>query len=376
MRGLKNMKIGIDISQIVYEGTGVARFTSGLTNAILDYDRKNSWVFFFSALRRQLDRRIEQKIKDKGHTLIKFSLPPTLTAFLFNDLHNLSKLLTFNLKFLNSLDWFITSDWTEIPLKVKKATIVHDLVYLRFPETVDTKVLDIQKKRLSWVQKEAKIIFTDSLTTKNDLQDLLKINPDKIKTIYPGVEMQFPSKEQINLTLKKYNLKRQFILTVGKLEPRKNIKRLIEAFSNLEDIDINLVIVGPEGWEPISDEMTKNSNIRILNFVSDTELFSLYRSCLYFVFPSLWEGFGYPVIEAMKSGTPVATSATSSLKEIGEDAALLFNPKNIEEITNGLKKMYANEQLRNALAKKGLEYSKKFTWLNYYRQMIKVLSAN
>ena len=325
------MKIGIDISQIVHKGTGVARFTNGLTNAILDFDKKNEWVFFFSSLRRNLEPHLEKKIISKGHRLIKWKLPPTLLSFLFNDLHFFFKYLISNITYLRSLDWFITSDWTEPALTFKKATIVHDLVYLRYPETVDQKILSTQKKRLDWVKKESNLIFADSQATKNDLTNFLKIDTKKISVIYPGVEVEKPTKEQINSTLKKYKLKKPFILTVGKLEPRKNLKRLIEAFSLLGDKKSELVVVGPKGWQN-EDVQSINrlynssldSNLKFLGMVNDEELYSLYLSCIFFAYPSIWEGFGYPPIEAMKLGTPVATSNSSSLKEIAENSALLF----------------------------------------------------
>ena len=151
------MKLGIDISQIVYEGTGVARFTSGLVKAILDYDCANNWTFFFSSLRRNLDQDIENKILIKGHKLIKWNLPPTVLSFFWNDLHDFSKLLTSNFKHLTTQDWFISSDWTEPPLNVKKATVVHDLVYLRYPETVDDKIIALQKRLLILLYKQIQL---------------------------------------------------------------------------------------------------------------------------------------------------------------------------------------------------------------------------
>lgn len=372
------MKIGIDISQIIYEGTGVARFTKGLTNAILDFDRKNSWIFFFSSLRRNIDPELEKKIIQKGHKLIKWRLPPTLLSFLFNDLHSLSKHLITNNHELYSLDWFISSDWIEIPLNVKKATIVHDLVYLRFPDIVDSKILETQKKRLNWVKQESTIIFADSQTTKNDLENLLKIGPQRIHINYPGVEIKKPTKEQINLTLKKYNLNRSFVLTVGKIEPRKNIKRLIEAFQKIKNQNIDLVIVGPQGWEKkqYNNITMKQFNIKFLGLITDTELYSLYNSCLFFIYPSLWEGFGYPVVEAMKLGVPVGTSNTSSLKEIAENAALLFNPDSVNEIYQSMETLIKDEKIGKVLSKKGLERSKIFTWLNYYKKLMSILSEN
>ena len=381
----KNMRIGIDISQIVHEGTGVARFTHGLVNAILDHDKTNKWTFLFYSLRKNFDDLLEKKIQDKGHKLIKWKLPPTIASFLFNDLHKYSKLLTclpagrLLIPFLTSLDWFITSDWIELPLPVKKAAIVHDLVYLRYPETVQQKIVSTQNKRLCWVKKESAVIFSDSESTKHDLVNILGIKEKKIFVNYPGVETVKPSQQQIRQTLDKYHITKSFILSVGKIEPRKNLNRLIEAFNKMKKQDIHLVIVGPKGWQDTSMNRyieVKHDNVQYLGLVSDSELYSLYKSCLFYIQPSIWEGFGYPVVEAMKLGAPVAASNTSSLKEIAQDAALLFNPFKVDEITQAIDKLISDENLRKQIVRKGLERSKIYIWQNYYQRMIKALIVN
>jgi len=362
------MKIGIDISQIVYKGTGVARFTEGLLNAILDNDKKNGWVFLFSSLRQKLDRKIEEKIVKKGFKLIKIRLPPTILSFLWNKLH------CYPLeKIVGDLDWFITSDWTEAPTsKIKKATIVHDLVFMRHPETVTNKIFTNQEQRLNWVKKESQIIFVDSLQTKNDLNAFLKINEKRVILNYPGVDIKKPSQQAIKKTVLKYHLTKPFVLTVGKIEPRKNFSRLVEAFKKIKQPDLKLLIVGPEGWEKLK---TQDKNIQIINQISDEELFSLYNRCLFFICPSIWEGFGYPVIEAMKSGAPVITSNISSLKEIAQDTALLVNPLSVEEISQAMIKMINNKQLRKDLSEKGLKRAEQFSWKTYYNNLINTLKA-
>lgn len=351
------MKIGIDISQIVYKGTGVARFTEGLIKAVCQFDRKNEWVFFFSSLRQTLDPSTEKLIESKGWKLIKMKIPPRALSVIWNDLHVLKVEST-----MGKLDWFISSDWTEPPSKCKKAAIVHDLVYLRYPKTVDKLILKTQTKRLSWVKKESDLIFADSETTKNDLIELLQIENKKVKVNYPGIESV-----RSNNKLNKHSL---FILTVGKIEPRKNIGRLIEAFEKWDPKNIDLLIVGPEGWD---QKVKSSTKIKWLGYVPDDKLRSLYSSCLFFVYPSIWEGFGYPILEAMNFGAPVAASNTSSLKEIGKDSALLFDPFKINSIAEALKKMATNSALRGDLARKGMARAKEFTWRRYYDVMIDAL---
>ncbi|MCL4377532.1 MAG: glycosyltransferase family 4 protein [Actinobacteria bacterium] len=369
------MKLGIDISQVVYKGTGVSRFTSGLTNYILDHDSINQYYFFFSSLRNQLDLNTELKIKKSNHKLIKWKVPPSILSLLWNDLHNL-KILTPD--FGDKIDWFISSDWTEPKINTNKTTIVHDLTFLRYPETVHNQILRTQNKRLKLIKEEDKLIFADSNSTKKDLIELLNFNPQKIIVNYPGVQITKPSLIRINETLKKYRIKNSFILSVGKLEPRKNIKTLIKAYQKVKMPKPDLIIVGPKGWDKISidqDEFNKKQNVRFLGYLSDDELYALYASCLFFIYPSIWEGYGYPVIEAMQIGAPVTTSNTSSLTEIAGDSAHLFNPFKEEDIQNSLNLLIKDEKMRNSLSVKGLKNGAKFTWEKYYTKMISALKS-
>lgn len=359
------MKIGIDISQIVYEGTGVGRFTKGLVEAVLKYDKKNEWIFFFSSMRRFLDLELKKSIKNKGHKLIKYRVPPTALSVLWNSIHRLRIE-----KIIGKVDWFITSDWTEPPADSKKATIVHDLTYLRYPETVDQTIKEVQTARLKWVKKESNLIFADSETTKEDLMTFHKIAGKRIKVIYPGVDVMTLNLSEVKKTLKKYNIAKPFILSVGKIEPRKNLKKLIEAYERLNNKNYELLVVGQRGWEEISPP---SENIRFLGYVTDKELYYLYKSCFFFIYPSIWEGFGYPVVEAMSQGIPVATSNTSSLKEIGKGAAYLFDPLKTSDILKALDVMINENSLRKKLAAEGRKRAKNFTWKNYYNELIKAL---
>jgi glycosyltransferase involved in cell wall biosynthesis len=362
------MRIGIDISQIIYEGTGVARYTRGLVEAILKYDKKNDWFFFFSSLRRDLDRDLKKRIRARGYKLILHKAPPTFLTLVWNSIHRLRVE-----KLVGKFDWYITSDWTEPPSDFPKATVVHDLVYLRYPETLDPVIEENQKKRLKWVKKESRLIFADSTTTGDDLVSLVDINKKRIKVIYPGVEVEKTNKNKVSQIVKKFNLKKDFILTVGKIEPRKNFKRLIEAFTKLKSKEAELVIVGSVGWDKIE---TPQPNIKFLGYVTDEELSALYSSCLFFIYPSIWEGFGYPVVEAMTHGAPVATSNTSSLKEIGQGAAYLFDPLKINEIQKAMEVLINDDPGRKKLSREGEKRARQFTWKNYYEKLIKTLYDN
>jgi glycosyltransferase involved in cell wall biosynthesis len=363
------MKIAIDISQIVYKGTGVARYTEGLVKAILNSNTNNDWSFFYSSFRKKISSQLKSEIKEKGLSIYKLPLPPTALSFIWNRLHIID-LETFT----GPLDWFITSDWTEPPTKcVKKATVVHDLAFLRYPETVEWKILKTQQSRFIHVCKESNLIFADSESTKADIINFLNISEKKIKVVYPGVSTYEPSQKEQEKTRFSYKLKKPFILTVGKIEPRKNIKRLIEAFTNAQLSGIDLVVVGQAGWQQLN---TKQNNIHFLGHVPDKALFSLYKSALFFIMPSIWEGFGYPLIEAMQLGAATAASNNSSLKEIGSNgAAYLFNPESTADISQAIIKLSTDQQLRKNLSIKGKKAAIKFSWNNSFKQIEEALSA-
>lgn len=365
------MKIAIDISQIVYKGSGVSRFTDGLVRAICKYDDKNEWVFFFSSLRKSLDSSVKDAIRERGFRIIELKIPPTALSLVWNQLH----ILRID-QFIPVVDWVITSDWTEPPSRYKKATIVHDLVFKKYPETLSALILKTQEQRLHWVQKESHVIFTDSESTKNDLAELLTIDKGKVITNYPGINSYQVSSDKQHFGSaqgKQVSKSRPFILTVGKLEPRKNIERLVRAFNSLNQTKVDLYIVGMNGWGNVVVE--ENPQIKLLGFVPDEKLVELYRTCLFFVLPSIYEGFGYPIAEAMSYGAPVATSNTSSLKEIANSSAVLFDPHDEDSIAKVLMELISKPSLRSSLSKKGLARAKDYTWKKYYETMIKVLSS-
>lgn len=359
------MKIGIDISQIVYPGTGVGRYTKNLINSILKYDSVNNYVFFFSSLRQRIDIKIKNAIKKK-HQLKEYPMPPTFLELLFNRFHKIPIE-----KFIGPVDIFISSDWTQPVATAKKITIVHDLVYLKYPETLTKSIVAVQTRRMRWVKKEIDLIFADSESTKQDLIDLLKIPENKIKVIYPAV--QIPSIYPIT----PISQKRPFILSVGKLEPRKNIPRLISAFQKANLKDVDLLIIGHKGWnnqQSVISNQQSVPNIKFLGFVNDQMLYTLYSKALFFIYPSLYEGFGYPIVEAMSLGCPVTTSNTSSLAEIGKNTALLFNPESEDEIKSAILKLYEDKELRNKLSVAGKKRAKDFSLEKFAESVNQYLS--
>ena len=178
------MKIGIDVSQIVYEGTGVSAFIEKLVEDLLRVDNKNEYVLFFSSLRKNLKSQISNLKSTSRNLKIKtFRFPPSILDFLWNKLHILPVEWL-----IGDVDIFITSDWTEPPVvKAKKATILYDLIVYKYPQETDKKIVEVQKRKLKWVKKESKMIFCISESTKRDVIEILKIPESRLKVIYPSV---------------------------------------------------------------------------------------------------------------------------------------------------------------------------------------------
>lgn len=174
-----SMRIGVDISQLVYEKTGVAKYLKSLVEELLRIDKKNEYILFFSSFRGNLP-----KISVNGSKVVikRFKFPSMFLDLLWNKLH------IFPIeKFIGNVDIFITSDWTEPPAKARKATILYDLIIYKKPEETTRKIVEVQKRKLKWVRKESSMIFCISQSTKKDATDLLGVPTEKLEVIYPGI---------------------------------------------------------------------------------------------------------------------------------------------------------------------------------------------
>jgi glycosyltransferase involved in cell wall biosynthesis len=264
---------------------------------------------------------------------------------------------------------------------IPTAISIMDLSYIHFPELFTKHDLYQLVNWTKYSAKNAKNIFTISNFSRDDIIKTYKKRPENVKTTYLGIKpvlsgnYKILNMEELN---KKFGISAPYILFVGTLQPRKNIVKLIEAFSFLKEKDIQLVIVGKKGWlfEEIFQAPEKYGvldRIKFLDFVGDEDLPSLYKNAFCFVLPSLYEGFGLPVLEAMKFGCPTVISDTSSLPEVGGDAALYFDPQSADDIAEKLGKVIADEKLREEMIKKGYNQVKKFSWEKTAKETLKVL---
>jgi len=275
---------------------------------------------------------------------------------------------------------------------VPTAISIMDISYVYFPQLFNKNDLYQLNNWTKYSAKKASKIFTISNASRNDIIKEYKIKPEKVIVTYLGIKeiqsakLKVKSSDMEDLN-KKFGIKGKYILFVGTLQPRKNISKLIEAFSKLvlsskykvESIkNLELVIVGKKGWmyEEIlaaPEKFGVKDKVIFLDFVDDNDLPSLYKNALCFVLPSLYEGFGLPVLEAMKFGCPVLASNVSSLPEAGGDAAIYFDPENVEDITKNLESIIQNSELREEMIKKGYEQIKKFSWEKTAKQTLQAL---
>lgn len=317
----------MDISQLAHIG-GVATYTKNLAeelSCISDLEM----VYFYSSLRKSY-RGDLKNVK-------KYKLPPILFEMLFNRWRNVSIE-----KFLGPLDIFHSSDWTQPPSKAKKITTYHDVIPIKFPQWSHPRVISVHKRRLKIVEKEIDFVIAVSESTKKDLLEISEIPEEKIVVIYEAPTADFKSqpKEKILTFKKKYNLPQNFILAIGGVGERRNLRRVKEACKNY-----NLVVAG-----------------QTLPWLGIEELELLYSSAQLLLYPSLYEGFGLPIVDSFACGIPVVTSNVSSMPEMGGDAVLYVNPYSVEDIKEKVNMILNDEGLREGLVKKGFERVKQFSW--------------
>lgn len=267
---------------------------------------------------------------------------------------------------------FVPAHVIPVVCPVPAVVTVHDLGYRYFPNAhppTQRLYLDFSTR---YSARAAKHILADSEATKRDLTKFYGTPPEKITVIYPGRDETLKRVDAAAMRAK-YNLPEKYLLHVGTLQPRKNLFRLIEAVSH-QPSAISLVLAGRVGWlsEPILTA-ARAANVRVLEFVPDEDLAGLYSGAEAFVFPSLYEGFGFPVLEAMACGTPVICADTSSLPEVAGDAALRVNPLDTAALVAAITHLTQNVELRTTLAAKGYEQIKKFSWAKAAQQTWAVL---
>ncbi|HDQ72093.1 MAG TPA: glycosyltransferase family 1 protein, partial [Chloroflexi bacterium] len=262
---------------------------------------------------------------------------------------------------------------------------VHDLGYRYFPETHPWRqrlYLDLSTR---WNARAAAHVLADSAATKADLATHYRVDPDKITVAYPGLdETLAPVRDPVRIAAVKarYGIGGDYYLYLGTLQPRKNLARVIAAFADLPpsiQADASLVLAGKKGWlyDALFEQVRHlglERNVRFPGYVAAEDKAALMSGALAFVFPSLYEGFGLPVLEAQACGCPVITSATSSLPEVAGDAAVLLDPHDTAAITTAMASLVADDEMRPSLIERGLANVRRFSWENCARTALGVIA--
>ena len=386
------MKICIDV-RCLMDGrrTGVEEYTLNLLLNLFEADPENEYVLFYNSWKKpDFDFSIFTKFSNV--TLKKLRIPNKLLnlSFWYLNWPHIDRLVGgADAVFLPNIIFYGISKYAKLILTV------HDLSFERYPEHFSSKRklwhVFINPKKIC---QRADRIIAVSNSTKNDLINLYKIKSEKIEAVYSAVDDKFQpiSRNDAKLleTKEKYRLPYKFILYLGTIEPRKNIVSLIRAFDrlekeahdsdNMEILKYKLILAGSRGWlgEKIFLERRKaafRDHIQLIKFVRDEDKAYLYNLASLFVYPSFFEGFGFPPLEAMKCGIPVIASNNSSLPEIVGDGGILIDPDKPDEILRAMEELIKNKEFRETLVKKGLEKSKEFDWRKTAEETLEMISC-
>jgi glycosyltransferase involved in cell wall biosynthesis len=374
------MRIGIDYTSAVRQRAGIGRYCRELIQALVKLDAENEYVLLIAG-RLTADESAELDTRFAGHANVVLRPIPLSDRWLNRLWHRLQLPLPVEL-FTGPLDIFHSPDFTLPPVRRAKTLVqIHDLSFLRVPKYADPKLQSYLKTVVPRCAKHADLILADSQHTKQDIVSLFRIPSDDVMVILGGVESRFhpiADLDRLARAQERYDLPERFILGLGTLEPRKNFAGLIEAYHQLyaqQELVQHLVIGGGKGWlyggifERIKT-LDLQDRVHLIGFVADNDLPSLYTLADLFVFPSFYEGFGLPVLEAMACGTPVVSSNAASLPEVVGKAGLLVNPTDTDALAEAMDLLLSNAALRQQYIAQGKIQARRFTWKRAAYQLL------
>ena len=386
------VNIAIDIRSLLEpKRTGVGEYTFELLDALFKIDKQNQYFLFLNSSRKGTG--ILPDWKQDNVTMLKFNFPNrlfNLFLWLFGR-PKLDKLILKKIKKqtgrkLKLYYWFAPNlNFLALSKDVKLILTIHDLSFLYFPDCFGWKSR-LWHKLINprQVCQKAELVLAPSANTARDIKSTYGIAMEKIKIIYPGLSSIFNLVEvdepELRRVAAKYNLSDKIILFLGTIEPRKNIIGVIEGFglSNLASEGYELIIAGGLGWrsEMIMKSAVKNYKIRYIGYVEAKDKPALYKLAKLFVYPSLYEGFGFPVLEALSVGTPILTSGRSALPEVAGGCARLVNPNNIDNIAKEMRAILTEGRELNLTYKgMGLRQAARFSWEKSASQLLNIINV-
>ena len=367
------MRICLDLSPAVHQHAGLGRYAQELLLALAVTDGQNEYVVFYNnPAAAWVDPTLERFPKITTPLSYK---PWRLSAMLAHFARIPQDSLFPGVALFHATDHLLPYF-----RRIKSVFTLHDLIFIFHPEThkpLNRWFLTLMMPRFL---RAADAVIAVSECTKRDAVRFYGIPEEKITVIYEGVNPRFrpASPETIASVRARYNLPEHFILYVGTIEPRKNLTALLEAFHHLlATHDLRLVIVGKKGWLYEGfflrlRELGLEDRVIFTGYVPDEDLPAIYSAAELFVFPSLYEGFGLPVLEAMACGVPVICSNTSSLPEVAGDAALLVDPTDVRALAGAMEQALTDEALRVTLRARGIERAQRFTWARAAQETMQV----
>lgn len=368
------MKIYIEGSAIFTNNkSGVGQYSKRLTEALLDELKTDDslHVYGFMPLRKNTRKQMKS-IKDPR---LKYKIIP-MPAIVYNAFLKIFHIhLPVDLLMLKKPDIIIFPNYFVHPtiMKTKKLAVIHDLGFIHYPETISPRNLYYLNKYIPYTIKQSDKIITVSSSSKKQIAKEYNIPANNLEVVYPFNDQKeyYPrAKKEVISVKNKLKIRGKYILFVGTIEPRKNIQGLLGAYHQLDNSiksKYGLVLAGGKGWLDEDIQKTINANIRsgdniiLTGYVDDDDLPALNSGASLMIYPSLCEGFGMSVLDAMACGVPVITSNNSSLPEVVGDAAILINPKNVNDISKSIKRVLTSADLSQKMREKDLGQAKKFS---------------
>ncbi len=366
--------IGIDYTPAFDQGGGIGRLVRDLITALAHEDSITPYHLFVAGA------KAAQLPLSPGPNFAWHPLP--LSAEWMARLWQRARVPVPVTWFIGHVDLFHATDFVLPPVGrgVKTILTVHDLSFVRVPETAAPNLRAYLNVVVPRSVAQADHIIADSQATKDDLCVLYGTPADKVTVLLSGVDPRFArvtDEARLREVHTRYGIdERPYVFCIGTVQPRKNYSRVIQALAHLrgEGLDVQLVIAGGKGW--LEDEMYRTlhaaqmqEHVRLIGFARDDDLSALYSGARLTAFPSLYEGFGLPILESMACGTPVVTANVSSLPEVAGDAALLIDPYDVDNLTNALRRLMTDDSLRNTLIQRGMTQAQQFTWAKTARQL-------
>lgn len=383
------IKVGIDATSL-YQGlsSGVPYQTYNLVKALQEINKNFRAKLLYRSIRPGRGRALLQELRNE-RTEVRRGI---LASPQIQEIWNWGKSLACPNQFIGKVDVFHSLDGIR-PNNPEVPTVVtiSDLTTFLFPETHNLINRLVHQRKLSWASQYADRVIAISEATKQDIIEIGDIPASRIDVVPLGCGVPRElitdlSTEQAQRVAIRYGLEpNRYILSVGTIEPRKNQLELLRAFQSIQERfpEYTLVFAGKPGWKTRAIEQEfraaeQQGQVQILGFVPDQDLAALYRGAAVMAYPSLYEGFGHPIVEAMVAGTPVLTSNVSSMPEVAGDAAVLVDPHERKSIQQGLEKLLSSSELRKQLSQKGKKRARQFSWeqtarktLDTYRQAIR-----